>query len=212
MCSASTIPAGEPGPDSGGAVAGTVAVRAAVPGDSRAIAAVHVDAWQVAYRGLLPDDYLAGLSREQRAGLWSGILADPSSGHVLVVEQDDTIVGFAHAGPSGDDDAGPDTAELYTIYVRPDAWGRGCGADLMAAVLDDLRGDGYRSVTLWMLSTNDRARRFYLHQGWSEGTGVRTQEFGGQVVTDHRFVRPIVPAAPTPSDAARRQIFSRPSQ
>ena len=195
MCSASPIPAGEPRPDSDGSVAGTVAVRLAVPGDSRAIAAVHVDSWQVAYRGLLPDDFLAGLSPEQRTGLWSGILTDPASGHVLVVERDDTILGFAHAGPSGDDDAAPDTAELYTIYVRPDAWGQGYGANLMAAVLEDLRGEGYGMVTLWMLSTNDRARRFYLHQGWLEGTGVRTQEFGGLVVTDHRLVRPLRPPA-----------------
>ncbi len=209
MCSESPIPAGELRPDPGGAVAGTGVVRAAVPGDSRAIARVHVDSWRVAYRGLLPDDYLAGLSSEQRTGLWSGILADPSSGHVLVVEVGDAIVGFAHAGPSGDDDAGPETAELYTIYIHPDAWGQGCGTALMAAVLADLWEEGYRVVTLWMLATNDRARRFYLQQGWSEDVPVRTQSFGGQVVTDHRFLRSLVR---TPGDPARRQIFSRPSQ
>ena len=63
------------------------------------------------------------------------------------------------------------------------------------------------AVTLWMLSTNDRARRFYLRQGWSQLSGQRTQEFGGQVVTDHRFGRTLVTGGNPPA-----QIFSRPSQ
>jgi ribosomal protein S18 acetylase RimI-like enzyme len=192
-------------------VARTGAVRSAVPSDARAIATVHVESWRVAYRGLLPDDYLAGLSPEQRTALWSGILADPSSGHVVVLVLDDLIVGFAHAGPSGDEDAPPDTGELYTIYVHPDAWGQGYGRALMEAVLDRLAADRTRTVTLWMLSTNDRARRFYLGQGWLEGTDVRTQEFGGQVVIDHRFVRSLVPNRAASGDGVP-QIFSRPSQ
>jgi hypothetical protein len=40
-----------------------------------------------------------------------------------------------------------------------------------------------------MLSTNDRARRFYLRQGWSLVEGERIQELGGQRVVDHRFRR-----------------------
>ena len=182
-------------------------MRMARPGDATAMATVHVASWRAAYRGLLPDDYLAGLSVEERAASWSGILADPAPGQVLVVELDGRIVGFAHVGPSGDDDAGPDTGELYTIYVLPDAWGRGHGWALMEAALERLRADGYAGVTLWMLSTNDRARRFYLRQGWSVTAGQRTQEFGGQEVTDHRFGLALDTGGHPPV-----QIFSRPSQ
>jgi ribosomal protein S18 acetylase RimI-like enzyme len=171
------------------------------------MATVHVASWRAAYRGRLPDDYLAGLSVEERAGSWSGILADPSPGHVIVVELGDRIVGFAHVGPSGDDDSLPTTGELYTIYLLPDLWDQGLGRALMEAVLERLRADGYDAVTLWMLSTNDRARRFYLRQGWSQLSGQRTQEFGGQVVTDHRFGRTLVTGGNPPA-----QIFSRPSQ
>lgn len=187
-------------------------VRAALPGDAWAIASVHVASWRAAYRGLLPDDHLAGLSVEERAGEWTGILADPSS-HVGVVELDARITGFAHVGPSGDHDVPPATGELYTLYLHPDVWGQGHGRDLMEAVLDRLINAGYRSVTLWMLSTNDRARRFYLRQGWSEMAGERTQEFGGRVVIDHRFGRPLGPLRPVVPDGRRPpQIFSRPSQ
>ena len=190
---------------SGQSVEGTV--RDARPGDARAIAIVHVASWQAAYRCLLPDDYLSGLSVERRAEQWSGILADPSPGHVVVLDVGGRIVGFAHVGPSGDDDVPPATGELYTIYLHPDVWGRGGGRELMEVALGRLSGDGCAAVVLWMLSTNDRARRFYLGQGWSEVPGERTQEFGGQVVTDHRFGRSLAPQG-TPTG----QIFTRPSQ
>jgi len=182
-------------------------VRDARPGDARAIAIVHVASWQAAYRGLLPDDYLAGLSVERRAEQWSGILADPSPGHVVVLDVGGRIAGFAHVGPSGDDDVPPATGELYTIYLHPDVWGRGGGGQLMESALGRLSGDGCTTVVLWMLSTNDRARRFYLGQGWSEVPGRRTQQFGGQVVTDHRFGRSLAPQG-----TATGQIFTRPSQ
>ena len=36
-------------------------VREAQPRDAAEVAGVHVRSWQVAYRGLFPDDYLDGL-------------------------------------------------------------------------------------------------------------------------------------------------------
>ena len=39
-------------------------LRPAVPDDAMAVARVHVRAWQAAYHGLMPEDYLAGLRPE----------------------------------------------------------------------------------------------------------------------------------------------------
>jgi len=189
------------------------ALRPARPGDAGAIAAVHVAAWQVAYHGLLPGGYLATLSVEERAAEWAPRLRDPAAGHVLVAEVDGRVVGFAHVGAaSGDADTPPYTGELFTLYLHPTEWGRGIGRGLLGVALDALAADGYRRATLWMLSTNERARRFYLRQGWSPIDGERTQEFGGQVVTDHRFGRTLEPPGPGERAGPEAQIFSRPSQ
>ncbi len=176
-------------------------VRRAHPEDAVAIAAVHVASWQVAYRGLLPDDVLASLSVDERAGQWATILGAPGPGHVVVADTGAGPVGFAQVGPSGAGDAPPATGELVTLYVHPDVWGRGLGRDLLRSALELLSHDGYQRATLWMLSTNDRARRFYLRQGWSRVDGERTQTFGGQVVTDHRFGRALA-ATPVPEGPA----------
>jgi hypothetical protein len=37
--------------------------------------------------------------------------------------------------------------------------------------VDDLRGRGFRTATLWVLETNERTRRFYEIAGWKpDGT------------------------------------------
>ncbi len=175
-------------------------VRPAHREDAGAIAAVHVTSWRTAYRGLLPDHYLDSLSVEEQDRRWSAVLTDLSAGHVLVVERGGSLVGISHAGTSRDADDPPATGEVFTLYLAPDVWGLGLGRDLLAATLDRLSADGHRSATLWMLSTNDRARRFYLRQGWSPTGRRQTREFGGLLVTDHRFGRvlaePSVPVEP----------------
>jgi hypothetical protein len=48
-----------------------VAIRYAVPDDATPVAQVHVRAWQVAYRGLLPAAYLDTLRFEDRAARYT---------------------------------------------------------------------------------------------------------------------------------------------
>lgn len=63
-------------------------VRPATPRDVTAIATIHVETWQVAYRGQVPDEYFERLSVDGRISAWRDILAAtawPSTG-VFVAE------------------------------------------------------------------------------------------------------------------------------
>ena len=62
-----------------------VTVRRAVRTDAKSIARVHIDSWQSTYRGIVPDDYLAKLSYEEREKMWDRIIADPSK-HTFLAE------------------------------------------------------------------------------------------------------------------------------
>jgi hypothetical protein len=57
-----------------------MSIRRAELSDAKGIAAVHVAAWRVAYRGLLPDDVLDRLSIEDSAKRWWERIAKPSVG------------------------------------------------------------------------------------------------------------------------------------
>ena len=82
-------------------------VRRASTADARAIARISVLCWQTAYRGFLPEDFLAGLSVEPRAAAWETVL-DSEAGDdapAWVAVRDDRVAGYLSSGPTRDDDA-----------------------------------------------------------------------------------------------------------
>jgi ribosomal protein S18 acetylase RimI-like enzyme len=143
-------------------------IREAEPPDARRIAEIHVVAWQAAYRGQMPDDYLDGLRVEDRLAQHEWTLANPrETWRVWVSEDAGALTGFAVTGPSEDADADERTGEVYAIYLEPERVGTGVGRELFAHSVEDLRARGFRSATLWVLESNDRARRFYERAGWA---------------------------------------------
>lgn len=165
-------------------------VRPATPADATGIATVHVRSWQVAYRGLLPQELLDGLSVAQRTEQWLAILAQDAGAAraTFVASAGDDVLGFVNLAPSRDEDADPAvTGELIAIYARPDAIGTGVGRALMAAALDWFADAGYREASLWVLDGNARAIGFYEVAGW-RADGVRKDDvLRGAPVTELRF-------------------------
>lgn len=157
-----------------------VELRDATPADAPAIATVHVRSWRASYRGLLPDDVLAGLSVADREQFWAGALAagaPRTSALVATIAGD--VVGFATTGPPlvAADRADPAVGDLRVLYLDPDVWRRGHGTRLHDAALDRLRSCGFVRAGLWVLDTNDRALRFYRRLGWTD-TGRRQVDRG----------------------------------
>ena len=147
-------------------------IREAEPKDAEAIAEVHVRSWQAAYRGQLTDEYLDGLSVGERLEQHRRSLEEPrAEWRTWVAEDEGRVTGFAVTGPSEDADAEPSTGEVYAIYLEPDRVGTGLGRELFEHAISDLRDRGFSVVTLWVLETNERARRFYEAAGWrTDGT------------------------------------------
>jgi ribosomal protein S18 acetylase RimI-like enzyme len=147
-----------------------IPVRWGVPDDACALAEIHVRAWQMGYRGLLPDSLLDSLSAADRLPRWRERLAETAA-RVLVAEVDGRPAGWLVIGPQRDTDVDAQrVGEIYAIYVHPDFWRRGCGAALLAQARDELRGQGFAEATLWVLRTNQRAIRFYeAHGFWADG-------------------------------------------
>lgn len=152
-------------------IGSVVELRDATPADAHAIADVLVRSWRAAYRGLLPDDVLTGLSVPERERFWSDVLTAraPRTGAVVATIAG-AVVGFASTGPPlvPADRADPALGDLYALYLAPDAWRRGIGTLLHAAALDRLRSAGFTHAGLWVLDTNEPALRFYHRHGWTD--------------------------------------------
>jgi GNAT superfamily N-acetyltransferase len=100
-------------------------LRDARPEDAAEVAGVHVRSWQVAYRGLLPDEYLDGLRAEDRAQRYTFDLVGPDHPATTVAVEGDEICGFVTTGPARGEAQG--VGAVQAIYVDPTAWGRGVG-------------------------------------------------------------------------------------
>lgn len=145
--------------------------------DARAIARVHVRAWQVAYRGVVPDEVLDWLSVDERERRWRELLSGGGRWTTLVAGDD--VAGFCTVvAPARDPDAGPRTGEIAAIYVSPERWRSGHGSALLAAALAELRRGGAREATLWVFATNAAAIAFYDRFGFSADGSERGDDFG----------------------------------
>jgi GNAT superfamily N-acetyltransferase len=164
-------------------------LRAAEPDDAMAVARVHVRSWQVAYRTLLPDDYLDQLRPEDRAKTYDFANLDPLKPRTIVAAEKRVILGFATTMLSRDADL-PDHGELCALYVDPAKWGQGIGAALIAAARANLLAQRYRKALLWVLVGNARAERFYRVDQWVADGNRRTDSaWKGIVVNEVRYQR-----------------------
>lgn len=179
-----------------------VRLRRALASDAEAVAIVHVDSWRAAYRGIVPDNVLDGLSVERRAQFWRESIAAEPERPTWVVERDGRVIGFAAGGEARDDDVAPGTGEVYAIYLDPGAWSQGLGRMLFAATVDDVRGHGFGPLVLWVLTANARGRRFYEVAGWRPDGSSRLLDFDGTPIEEIRYALPgATPGTNWPSDS-----------
>jgi ribosomal protein S18 acetylase RimI-like enzyme len=165
-------------------------LRPAEPADAVAVAVVHVRSWQVAYRGLLPDEHLHGLRAEDRAPHYAFGDRGPHRPLTTIALERDQICGFATTGPSRDADRAG-SGELYALYVDPTHWDRGVGRTLMQDSRKRLTRAGFAEAHLWVLEGNARAEHFYRLDGWTPDGARRPEDLWGVVVNEIRFRTPL---------------------
>jgi len=136
-------------------------LREAHPNDAAGIARVHVGSWRAAYRGIIPDQFLADLSQPDRKRRWARTLSVPDRRDFVYVAEHAAgdIVGFASGGleRAGDPIY---RGELYAIYILPGHQRRGVGRALTGLVAERLIQLGLGSMLVWVLADNPW-RRFY---------------------------------------------------
>ncbi|MYY00245.1 GNAT family N-acetyltransferase [Streptomyces sp. SID486] len=162
-------------------------IRPMTLADCDRVSEIRIRGWRHAYRGLMPQPYLDGLSvtadagrRRARFGQGDGRVVN------LVAERDGEVAGWAAHGPYRDGAAEPGDAELYAIYVDPAHLGRGIGRALLAASVERCPCP---RMLLWVLKDNTPARRFYERAGFHADGAEEPFEAGGVPVPEVRYVK-----------------------
>ncbi|NOJ61529.1 MULTISPECIES: GNAT family N-acetyltransferase [unclassified Arthrobacter] len=160
----------------------TVTVRRATPDDAGALVELHNRTWREAYGHLGPPEFFdarearaAADAADRRRELEDGIP------WMVAVDEDDTLVGLALAGPSRDTDR--DGTELYFLYALQRFYGRGVGPALLAETL------GEQAASLWVLEVNHRATAFYVRNRFVADGARRKVRTEGSDLQEIRMVR-----------------------
>jgi len=166
-------------------------IRPVRPSDAEAIEVVRSAGWRASYRGLIDDAYLDTFHGDAARRRDAISLAGPESVQVVAVEGDSgdgEVIGWSGGGPTRDDDhAALGVQELYSCYVDPARWGSGVGGAIFEHVVTELATRGPR-VSLWVLTGNQRARRFYEAHGFVADGAEKPTDFPGRPL-EMRYLR-----------------------
>ncbi len=174
-------------------------LRRAQPNDAPQLARIHVDAWRVAYRGIVTATYLERFTYAKREAAFRQAIAAGTEETYLVDDDDGQAVGILTIGASRDADLdAATTGELWGIYLLPTHWRRGLGTQLGHATEQILHARGCRDIVLWVLADNQDARRFYAAMGFGEDGAAKILQLGRPL----RAIRYRKRLPPDPSDAA----------
>jgi GNAT superfamily N-acetyltransferase len=141
-------------------------IRRAAPADAAAIGQVHAACLHETYAGLMPPDWLAARTVEERTLMWANILDEPAARSTIAVyiaECGGGVCGFGSCGWQRTEflkELGF-AGEFSAIYVLRRFQRRGIGLKLMRGLASASLKEGIGAAALWCLKDNAGARRFY---------------------------------------------------
>lgn len=147
-----------------------ISIRAAVPGDAPALAALHLAVWQATYRDLAPPEAFDRLDLSWRLAQWQRWLARPAPFGALLALGPEGPAGLVSFGPN-DTPVFGGRGEIEHLYVAQGARGAGLGRQLLTLARDQLAAAGLPGTGLAVVRGNHAARAFYVRTGGHEATG-----------------------------------------
>ena len=131
-----------------------------------------------------PENLAAYIATSFNVARIKGQLEDPAS-TFLIAEIDGRAAGYArlHDGEPAQGVEGAKPIELVRLYVTREWIGRGIGAQLMRACIDEARQTGHDSIWLGVWEQNPHAQAFY--RKWNFRTfGEHIFQLGADRQTD----------------------------
>lgn len=155
--------------------------------DADTLGMLHAEGWRAAYRGLMPDEFLAAFTPEKRAAFFRRILATTPNEHYLLV-MDETPAGMLALSPAQDASlAGQNCGEIQAVYLLPAYYGCGVGHVALEFAISRLGEQGFGDTVLTVLSDNHRAVAFYKRHGFVPDSPEEPFEVGGVSLMERRY-------------------------
>ncbi|MHB1153737.1 MAG: GNAT family N-acetyltransferase [Eubacteriales bacterium] len=151
-------------------------VRLAVPADAPDMAEIHARSWEVAYKDIIPAEYIKK-KNATRPALYKRIITDENKTQ-YVIEADGKTVGIMCIAAPQDSDADDSFYELHGIYLHPDHYRQGIGTKAMEFACNIARSLGKTNMTVWVFAENTNAISFYKKCGFAADGATKTLSCG----------------------------------
>lgn len=144
-------------------------IRRARIGDEQNIAKLIIHTWKDAYRGIVPDDFLAALTTDKHEQLFKEQIKKAEA-TIFVLENDSgNIIGMVSGGK---DRSNAFDCEIVALYILPEYQKKGYGRQLFKNIIKDHRANNHHSMIIWTFKEN-KDQKFYEKLGSSiQKTGM----------------------------------------
>ncbi|WP_294404113.1 GNAT family N-acetyltransferase [uncultured Clostridium sp.] len=136
-------------------------IREADAGDIEAIANLYVMNWKKTYIGLLPDNFLNGLTIDGGIKKWQEYLTKENN-RIFVAYENENFLGFSACK---EDEELKNCLYLDSLHVSEASRGKGVGTKLINTVGNYAYIKGYEDMSICIVKGNDKAKRIYEKMG-----------------------------------------------
>ena len=153
-----------------------ITIRLAKPVDALDMAEVHARSWEVAYKDIIPMEYIKA-KNATRPEQFKRIITNENTMR-YVIQVDGKTVGIMAIDEPQDDDVGDDYYELHGIYLHPDYYRKGIGTQAVDFAFDKARKLGKRYMNVWVFAENYNSIKFYEKCGFVADGKTKPHEYG----------------------------------
>ena len=121
-------------------------IREAEVKDCKDIARIIVQAWQTAYEGIIPEDYVHALNRDRYVDIMEKNITKRLE-KILIAERDGRSVGFI----SGRKLTGDYDCETVGLYIDPAYQRLGAGRKLLCSMMAYFKNQNLNRMIIWTL-------------------------------------------------------------
>lgn len=141
---------------------------------------IHATAWHQAYEGIVPDAFLNLFTPANRAASFrkNAPIWDAEAYLFMAEEQ---AAGLAFLTKDHEETAAENSGEISAIYFLSDYWGTEYTHKAMDFCIERLKELGYKSISIWVLEDNIRARRFYEKYGFGLSGATKEIHLGNSL-------------------------------
>ncbi len=139
-------------------------IRLATLNDATSCANIHAESWNFAYNDIVPKEII-DKHNTRWPMIWNKMLTSNIDSH-YVITLDRLIMGFLTIAPARDNDLNESFCEIVGLYLDPKHIGAGYGKLAIDWIKNEIKSRGYDKISLWVLESNKRARRFYEKSGF----------------------------------------------